>query len=82
MSKGVIPEYELEAAFKGTDFGGADHRKLLEVGVLKKAMGYYCGHTLTTIMQEMGLIGVSGQVLNKGRMVLRETYGHLVRDGG
>lgn len=82
MSKGVIPDYELGAAFNGTDFGNADHRKLLEASVLKKAMGYHCGHTITTIMQEMGLVGNSGQVLVRGRMLLREAYDHLVRNGG
>ena len=53
MSTSVIPDLELEDTFKGTDFGGADHRKLLETSVLKKAMGYHCGHTITTIMQDV-----------------------------
>jgi hypothetical protein len=82
MSKGVIPDYELEDAFNGTDFGGLDHRKLLESSVLKKAMGYHCGHTITTIMQGMGLTNADGKVLRRGQMLLREAYDHLVRNGG
>ena len=82
MSTSVIPDLELEDTFKGTDFGGADHRKLLETSVLKKAMGYHCGHTITTIMQDMGLINVDGKVLRRGQMVLREAYSHLTLNGG
>lgn len=82
MTKGVIPENELEEVFRGTDFGGADHRKLLETSVLKKAMGYHCGHTITTIMQDMGLTNADGKVLRRGQMLLRDAYGHLTRYGG
>ncbi|WP_368647992.1 hypothetical protein ABRZ10_07130 [Castellaniella ginsengisoli] len=82
MSQGVIPNSELAALFEGTDFGGLDHRKLLESSVLKKAMGYHCGHTITTIMKDMGLINADGKVLRRGQMVLREAYGHLTTNGG
>lgn len=82
MSQNTIPEQELEDNFRGTNFGGLDHRKLLESSVLKKAMGYHCGHTITTIMQEMGLINADGKVLRRGQMVLREAYGHLTINGG
>lgn len=82
MSKGVIPDYELEDAFRGTNFGEVDRRKPLEASVLKKAMGYYCGHTITTIMQGIGLIGKNGTVLRRGKMLLRDSYDHLVREGG
>lgn len=82
MSKKTIPDGELTEAFAGTNFGGADHRALLESSVLKKAMGYHCGHTITTIMQGMGLTNADGKVLRRGQMLLREAYGHLVREGG
>ncbi len=82
MSTGVIPDHELEDAFKGTNFGTVDHRKLLEASVLKKAFGYHCGHTITTIMQDMGLINADGKVLRRGQMLLREAYDHLLFLGG
>ena len=50
-----ITDDEIAAAFEGTNFGGADHRKLLEQGVLKRLTGYHCGHTLTIIMRRLGL---------------------------
>lgn len=82
MSKDVISDEELEIAFLGTNFGPVDHRKLLEASVLKKAAGYYCGHTITQIMQRMKLIGANDTVLVRGRKVLQGAYAHLMRDGG
>lgn len=82
MSSKTIPDGELTDAFAGTNFGGANHRALLESSVLKKAMGYHCGHTITTIMRDMGLINADGKVLRRGQMVLREAYGHLTFNGG
>lgn len=78
----VVSERELEIAFLGTNFGGADHRKLIEVGVLKKACGYHCGHTLATIMIRMQLVGTNGTVLKRGRELLRAAYHELMLNGG
>lgn len=78
----VITDDEIEDSFRGTNFGGADHRKLLNTGVLKKAMDYHCGHTLTTIMQDMRLINADGKVLRRGKMLLREAYDYLVLNAG
>ena len=36
-----ITDDEIAAAFDGTNFGGADHRRLLEQGVLKRLTGYH-----------------------------------------
>lgn len=82
MSIKTIPDGELTEAFTGTNFGGADHRALLEASVLKKALGYHCGHTITTIMRDMRLIGKNGNVLRRGQLLLREAYDHLLRAGG
>jgi len=78
----VVSERELEVAFLGTNFGGADHRKLIEVGVLKKACGSHCGHTLTQIMIELKLTGANGAVLKRGRNLMRAAYHELMRNGG
>ncbi|CUJ42176.1 hypothetical protein ACOTC8_30030 [Achromobacter xylosoxidans] len=78
----VVSEHDLEIAFLGTNFGAADHRKLIEIGVLKKACGYYCGHTLTQIMIRLKLIGTRGNVLKRGRELLRAAYYELMLNGG
>ncbi|MFY2599417.1 hypothetical protein ACOTHJ_21415 [Achromobacter xylosoxidans] len=78
----VVSEHDLEIAFLGTNFGGADHRKLIEIGVLKKACGYCCGHTLTQIMIRLKLIGTRGNLLKRGRELLRAAYDELMLNGG
>lgn len=78
----VVSERELGVAFLGTNFGGADHRKLIEVGVLKKACGYSCGHTLTQIMIGLKLTGANGAVLKRGRKLMRVAYHEHMINGG
>lgn len=73
-SREVVSDDDLEQAFRNTNFGGADHRTLLHVGVLKKACGYHCGHTITTIMAELGLIGIGGVPTKKGRRMMQIAY--------
>lgn len=78
----VVSERELQVAFLGTNFGGADHRKLIEIGVLKTACGYCSGHTLTQIMIGLKLIGTNRTVLKRGRNLMRVAYSELMRNGG
>lgn len=77
----VVSDEELAKAFAGTDFGGTDHRNELHVAVLKKASGYHCGHTITTIMRELRLIGASGLPTKKGRKLISLAY-HALMVGG
>jgi hypothetical protein len=62
-----VTDEEIAEQFEGTDFGTREYRKLLEQGVLKTWCGYHCGHTLTTIMQRLGLITDKRNVTTKGR---------------
>lgn len=78
----IVSESDLASAFSGTDFGGADHRQLIEVGVLKKAAGYCCGHTLTEVMIGLGLINRKGGLLKRGVKLLRAAFDPLMRNGG
>lgn len=83
-SEDVVTPPELEAAFLGTDFGGADNRQLLHASVLKKAVGYHCGHTITRVMQDLRLIGKNGNLLERGRMLLRtdaDLHKYMLRSG-
>lgn len=83
-SENIISEQELEIVFLGTNFGGVDHRKLLEASVLKKAMGYHCGWTITRIMERMHLVSPTGNVLKRGKEPLRtvpELHEFLLRSG-
>lgn len=77
----VVSDDELAKTFAGTNFGGADHRQKLHVAVLKKASGYHCGHTITTIMRELRLIDASGLPTKKGRKLISLAY-HALMVGG
>jgi hypothetical protein len=70
-SKDIVSDNELEVAFLGTNFGSNNHRKLLEASVLKKAIGYHCGWTITQIMIDLKLINKKYVVLSKGRRLLQ-----------
>ncbi|MDD0817176.1 hypothetical protein PSQ39_21255 [Curvibacter sp. HBC28] len=83
MEEPIVSDAEIEQAFRGTNFGSADHRKLLNVSVLKALVGYHCGHTITTIMQDLKLIGKTCKPTKRGVRLVREAYNHLmIRDGG
>lgn len=77
----VVNDDDLAKAFAGTNFGSTDHRRRLHVAVLKKASGYHCGHTITTIMRELRLIDASGLLTKKGRKLLSLAY-HALMVGG
>lgn len=83
-SEDIVTPRELEVAFLGTNFGGTDHRQLLHASVLKKAVGYHCGHTITRVMQKLRLIGKNGNLLKRGRMLLRtdaDMHKYMLRSG-
>lgn len=75
----IVNEDELADAFLGTNFGTNDMRDLRDIlheAVWQKACGYHCGHTITVIMQELGLIGTSGYLLPtvKGRKLMQAMW--------
>lgn len=80
-SSEVVSEEDLVAAFKGANFGTSEHRHLLHQAVLKKACGYHCGHTITTIMRELGLIGVNMLPTKKGRNLMRIAFDEQMTEG-
>lgn len=70
-----VSDSEIATAFRGTNFGAAEPRQLLALSVMKKALRYHCGHTITEIMVRMGLITPKRHtVTEKGR---RFCYGHF-----
>lgn len=75
-SSSVVSEAELQKAFAGTNFSTLEHRRLLHQAVLKKACGYHCGHTITVIMCELGLICKKEPLLptRKGRELMRIAF--------
>lgn len=77
-TRAVVSDEALAKAFAGTDFGGHDHRDLLHVAVLKKACGYHCGHTITSIMLELGLIGSTGLPTAQGRRLISLAFHALM----
>jgi hypothetical protein len=77
-----ITDADILRAFANTNFGGVDHRELLEKSVLKKTVGYYCGHTITTIMGDLGLIGKGGKITKKGQTFLQHALHEFLLAGG
>lgn len=67
-----VTDEDIASAFKGTNFGREDHRHLLALSVMKKALEYHCGHTITEIMVAMGLTTKAGRVTEKGRLFCYE----------
>lgn len=79
----VVSDEEIADFFHGANFGHTNYRELLQASVLKKAMGYHCGFTITCIMVRMKLIGKThGRPIKRGRLLLREAYGHLTLRSG
>ena len=78
----VVPDAEIETAFLGTNFGHTRYRELLNASVFKRMVGYHCGHTITTIMTKMKLIGKTGKPTKRGIRLVREAYGNLMKIGG
>jgi hypothetical protein len=63
-----VTDEEIAAAFRGTNFGAADHRRLLALSVMKKALRFHCGHTITEIMVDLQLTTRKrGTVTDRGR---------------
>ena len=69
-----VTDAEIAAAFAGSNFGCADHRKLLEQGVLKRLTGYHCGHTLTMIMRRLGLTTDKDNATKKGKRFCMDAF--------
>ena len=82
MTISNVSDAEIEKEFKNTNFGSVNHRELLEASVLKKAVGYHCGHTITEIMTRMGLITKNGLPSKRGRDFLKDAYHHLMIKSG
>ncbi|MES2909859.1 MAG: hypothetical protein V4718_00635 [Pseudomonadota bacterium] len=77
-----VTDEEIAQAFAGSNFGHLKHRELLAASVFKKLVGYNCGHTVTTIMTDMRLIGIKGAPTERGRSFVAETYAHLMTVSG
>ncbi|CFR07891.1 hypothetical protein [Yersinia kristensenii] len=51
-----ITDAVVNDAFDGTSFGRTDFRTILAEVVIKRAAGYHCGHTATTIAKKLKLL--------------------------
>lgn len=75
-----VTDEEIQAAFSGTNFGTEEHRLLLVRSVLKVAIGYHCGSTITGIMQRMGLVTAKLKLTVRGKEFCYDEVG-LGRSG-
>lgn len=78
----IVTDEEITKAFEGTNFGRTDFRQLLNTSVLNKLVGYHCGHTITEIMKELGLIGKTEKPTKKGILLVREAFATQMLGGG
>ena len=67
-----VTDDDIARAFVSTDFGRTDYKHRLALSVLKKALRYHCGHTITQIMIRMWLTTDEGRVTEKGRVFCYE----------
>lgn len=77
-----VTDADIERVFENTNFGASDHRKLLGASVFKKLVGYHCGFTITSIMEQLGLIGRTGKPTKKGIEFVRHAYSNILRVSG
>ncbi len=52
----LVSDDEVRQIFENTNFGHTDFRGLLAQGCIKALAGWHQGHTLTTILDMLGLI--------------------------
>jgi len=76
----IVSDHDIQIAFLGTNFGRTDYRNLLASSVMKKAVGYHCGHTISRIMEVMLLVDTKGKLTQKGRDFLYKHYN--LKDSG
>jgi hypothetical protein len=79
-----VTDSEIEAAFRNTHFGIINHRDYLAISILKVAIGFHCGHTITTIMNELGLRKKNGGLTKKGMRFAQHAFAGnpILRGGG
>ena len=71
----MVPDELLEKAFENTNFGSMTKRDLIRYGLLKVASGYYNGHTLKSILIELGLTKpIYFGLTKKGQQYLYEAF--------
>ncbi|MDP3819669.1 MAG: hypothetical protein Q8Q57_11810 [Methylotenera sp.] len=80
--KNEITDDEIITAFANSNFGeriqSAEQKRLyLRCAVMKAAMGYGSGFTITKIMKELKLLNKTGLPNSKGRYLLCGLYDQL-----
>lgn len=79
-----ITDAEIESAWGNANFGKQlstfHKRDFIRCAVMKKAMDYHCGYTITQIMNTLGLLNKNELPSKKGRIFLRGLYERLEYD--
>lgn len=78
--KSNLTDDVIKQAFFNTNFGRTDYRKMLEQAVLKKLVGYNCGHTISVIMRELGLVGYTFKPTKRGREFVAHAYNDILKE--
>ena len=70
----IISNKEVDEVFEGTNFGSRNPRQMLKEGLLKRACGYYTGHTIKCIMIDLELTNKKQDLTRKGMDYLYECH--------
>ena len=66
----IITDEEIEKVWGYADFGSISKRDVIANSLLKHACGWSTGHTASSILRELNLIGVNGSLKKRGRYYL------------
>lgn len=79
----VVTDDDISRVFQNTNFGRSDYRVLLANSVMKKLIGFHCGHTITQIMIELKLISKGTEAVTvKGRRFLAQSFPEILKNSG
>ncbi len=71
----IITDREIEKVHANANFGSMNKRDVVNLGLLKCAIGYYQGYTSRQIIKEHGLINDEYGLTNTGKEYLWSVFG-------
>lgn len=74
----MITDEQINTAWGNAQFGSGSKRGIIANALLKYASGYYTGHTIMCITQELGLVGKNVTLTKLGKRYLFAAYANGV----
>lgn len=70
----MLPSGVIDMAWGNADFGNTPKRDIIKWALLKFACGYRTGHTIKTILLELGMLTSRLRLTTKGQKYLFECF--------